>query len=242
MAHYIGTSGWSYKHWKEIFYPRGLPARAQLDHYVQHFRTVEVNNTFYRWPDEEVFAGWYKRLPQGFLMSVKASRTLTHMQRLRDPAEWLERMDRGLRRLEEHLGVLLIQLPPQFSRDLDRLAGFLEQAPGWIRLAFEFRHASWDREAVYSLLEEHQAAYCVTSGLGRPTILRATAPFVFVRLHGPDDRRYAGSYSDDSLLRWAERIQEWESERRTVFAYFNNDAEGHAVRNAQTLLRMLESS
>lgn len=239
MAHYIGTSGWSYKDWQGVLYPRKLPAREQLDIYAQHFRTVEVNNTYYRWPDDDVFAAWRERLPDGFLMSVKASRGLTHFQRLKDPEEWLSQMTRGLRRLGKHLGVLLVQLPPGLALNLDRLASFLKQVPKTISVACEFRHPSWNVEETFALLEKHEAAYCVTSGLGRPTILRATAPFVYIRFHGPDDRRYHGSYPDEAMAVWADRIEAWESQKRTVMAYFNNDVQGHAVRNARTLLHML---
>ena len=149
-------------------------------------------------------------------------------------------METGLRQLGKKLGVVLYQLPPHFPCNLDRLASFLPQAPRWARIAFEFRHPSWDREEVYALLERHRAAYCVMSGPNLPCVLRATAPFVFVRLHGPDDdRMYAGSYSDDSLRWWADRFREWQGQGRDVFAYFNNDGFGNAIRNAETLKGML---
>src|SRR5690348_13546296 len=121
MAHYIGTSGWSYKDWAGVLYPERLPAREQLDIYVRHFRTVEVNNTYYRWPSDEVFAAWRERLPEGFLMSVKASRGLTHFNRLKNPDDWLPTMTSGVRRLGKHLGVLLVQLPPGFGINIERL-------------------------------------------------------------------------------------------------------------------------
>jgi uncharacterized protein YecE (DUF72 family) len=133
-----------------------------------------------------------------------------------------------------------VQLPPNMPRDDARLDYFLAELPDWIRVAVEFRHPSWHVEEVFALLERHGAAYCVMSGAGLPCILRATAPFVYVRLHGPDPGSlYGGSYSDDDLAWWAERIREWERDGRDVFAYFNNDLEGNAVRNAETLRRML---
>ena len=240
MAIHIGTSGWSYDHWQGILYPRRASSLERLDAYVGRFGTVEVNNTFYRWPKDEVFAAWRERVPADFLVSIKASRGLTQFRKLNDPGPWLERMEGGLRNLGKKLGVVLYQLPPHFPCNLDRLASFLPQAPRWARIAFEFRHPSWDREEVYALLERHRAAYCVMSGPNVPCVLRATAPFVFVRLHGPDDdRMYAGSYSDDSLRWWADRFREWQGQGRDVFAYFNNDGFGNAVRNAETLKGML---
>lgn len=123
--------------------------------------------------------------------------------------------------------------------DRTRLAGFLALLPAWLRVAFEFRHPSWQQEDVFALLEQHAAAYCVMSGAGLPCILRATAPFVYVRLHGPDPHHlYAGSYSDDDLRWWATRLDEWTGQGRDVFAYFNNDGGGNAVRNAETLRRL----
>lgn len=240
MAIHIGTSGWSYNHWTGIVYPKSASSLERLDAYVERFQTVEVNNTFYRWPKDEVFATWRDRVPADFVFSIKASRGLTQFRKLNDPDAWLERMEGGLRQLGKKLGVLLFQLPPHFPCNLERLAEFLPRVPAWIRPAFEFRHPSWDREEVYALLEQRGAAYCVMSGPDLPCVLRATAPFVFVRLHGPDDaRRYAGCYSDDSLRWWADRIREWQDQDRDVFVYFNNDGFGHAVRNAETLKQRL---
>jgi uncharacterized protein YecE (DUF72 family) len=138
------------------------------------------------------------------------------------------------------MGVLLFQLPPRFAYDLDRLRAFLPELPRWYQSAIEFRHPSWDRDEVYRLLEEYNVAYCVMSGAGLPCVLRATAPFVYVRLHGPDTHHlYGGSYTTDDLRWWADRIREWEAQGRAVWAYFNNDWEGHAVRNAETLRGLL---
>ncbi len=213
MATLVGTSGWSYDHWQGILYPRGASSLGRLDAYARRFGTVEVNNTFYRWPRDEVFATWRDRLPAGFVVSAKASRGLTQFRRLNDPRPWLERMEGGLRLLGEKRGVLLAQLSPQFALDLGRLSGFLDLVPSGQRVAVEFRHPSWHVEEVFALLERHGTSYAVMSGAGLPCVLRATAPFVYVRLHGPDPHRlYAGSYSDDDLRWWADRIREWEAQ------------------------------
>lgn len=236
----IGTSGWSYNHWRGILYPPGASSLERLDAYTRRFGTVEVNNSFYRWPKDEVFATWQSRLPVGFAMSAKASRGLTQFRRLNEPGPWLERMEGGLRCLGDKLGVLLFQLPPRFAYDFDRLARFLDQASTGFRLACEFRHPSWNREDIYEILERRGVAYCVMSGAGLPCILRATAPFVYLRLHGPDHYHlYAGSYSEDDLRWWADRIREWSGQGRDVFTYFNNDGYGHAVFNAETLKGIL---
>lgn len=235
MIH-IGTSGWSYNHWQGILYPDPTPVHDRLVYYVNYYRTVELNASFYRWPVDATFASWRRRLPEGFLMTVKAPRGLTHGARLYAPERWLERIRRGMHELRDKRGVLLVQLPPDQARDDTRLDYFLGQTPPWLRIALEFRHPSWHCDTVFGLLERHGAAYCVMSGANLPCILRATAPFVYVRLHGPDHGLlYAGSYSDADLHWWASRIGEWAAQGREVFAYFNNDGGGNAVRNATAL-------
>jgi uncharacterized protein YecE (DUF72 family) len=243
MAAWIGTSGWSYDHWHGVLYPHGAPARERFDYYVRAFDTVELNASYYRWPADRTFASWQRRLPPSFLMAVKAPRGLTHFSRLFQPERWLERIRRGLEQLGNKRGILLVQLPPTMAYDHARLDYFLAQVAPWQRTAVEFRHASWHREETFALLEQYGAAYCVMSGANLSCILRATAPFVYARLHGPDpDHLYGGSYSDDDLRWWADRIREWQAQGRKVFAYFNNDGGGNAVRNAQTLRRLLGQS
>jgi uncharacterized protein YecE (DUF72 family) len=238
----VGTSGWSYDHWEHVLYPPGLPAARRRDVYVSAFDTVELNASFYRWPREVAFANWNRRLPPGFALSVKAPRGLTHAKRLYAPEQWIDRITRCWHELGDRRAVLLVQLPPTMQRDDARLGYFLSRLPAWIRVAVELRHESWNHDDIFALLERHGAAYCVMSGAGLPCILRATAPFVYVRLHGPDhDSLYGGSYSDADLWWWADRIREWQRDSREVFAYFNNDGGGDAVRNARTLLGMLRA-
>ena len=240
MAVWIGTSGWSYAHWTGVLYPAGLPADRRLGHYVRWFQTVELNASYYRWPTDASFARWSRRLPEGFLMTVKAPRGLTHARRLYEPEAWTARIARGLQHLGPRLGVLLVQLPPSLPYDHARLAYFLDGIPREVRVCLEFRHPSWHQEQIFALLEQYAAAYCVMSGANLPCILRATADFVYVRLHGPDDYHlYGGSYSDADLRWWADRIHEWCRMGRNVFAFFNNDGAGNAVRNALTLRQMV---
>ncbi|MFC4553915.1 DUF72 domain-containing protein [Georgenia faecalis] len=240
MTIHVGTSGWSYDHWTGVLYPDGMPPRDRLARYVEAFGTVELNASFYRWPRDVTFASWRRRTPEGFVLSVKAPRGLTHAKRLYAPERWAERIAGSWHELGEARGVLLVQLGPQQERDDARLDYFLGRLPWWVRVAVELRHPSWHDDAVYGLLERHGAAYCVMSGAGLPCVLRTTAPFVYVRLHGPDhDHLYGGSYSDDDLRWWADRMREWEASGREVLAYFNNDGGGNAVRNAWRLRELL---
>lgn len=236
MAVRIGTSGWSYDHWQNIVYPEGTSGTKRLDFYLQRFDTVELNSSYYHWPRDETFASWQRRLPEGFAMVVKAPRGLTHSKKLYEPEVWLERIERGIRKLGDRFAALLVQLPPSLSCDLPRLHYFLEKSPRWLQLAIEFRHDSWHNEAIFQMLETYNAAYCITSGAGLPCILRATSRLVYLRFHGPDQRHlYAGSYSENDLRWWADRIHEWQAQGRDVVAYFNNDGHGYAVYNAETL-------
>jgi len=236
----IGTSGWSYGHWNGVLYPPGTRPEGRLAVYTAEFDTVELNASFYRWPAASTFAGWRHRLPDSFALAVKAPRGLTHARRLAEPARWLERIRDGWAELGPTGSVLLVQLAPDHERDDGRLEAFLAAVPAGIRVAVEFRHASWVDEAVFGILERAQAAYTVMSGARLPCVLRATAPFVYVRLHGPDaDHLYTGSYPDGDLRWWRDRIREWEQTGHDVFAYFNNDGYGYAVENARTLRGLL---
>jgi uncharacterized protein YecE (DUF72 family) len=236
----IGTSGWSYDHWHPELYPPGLPSRDRLACYAAVFPTAELNASFYRWPAPAAFRSWRDRLPPGFRLSVKAPRGLTHARKLYEPERWLERIAAGWHELDGKRAVLLVQLPPAQPRDDARLAYFLRLVPPWIRVAVEFRHPSWACEEIFALLAEHRAAYCVMSGADLPCVLRATTDFVYLRLHGPDHQHlYAGSYSGADLAWWAGRIREWAAAGHDVFAYFNNDGDANAVRNARTLRALL---
>jgi uncharacterized protein YecE (DUF72 family) len=233
----IGTSGWTYESWRGSVYPSRVPDRTRLEYYAgELFDTVELNASYYRWPGDAQFRSWRRRLPPGFTMTVKAARGLTHARRLAEPERWIERMRQSLDLLGDRLGVLLVQLPPGMARDDARLDYFLGAVPDQLRVAVEFRHESWQVEEVFALLERHRAAYVVMSGANLPCILRATSDLVYVRFHGPDEHHlYGGSYDEAAMRWWAERIGEWREQGRSVYAYFNNDADGNAVRNGLTL-------
>jgi uncharacterized protein YecE (DUF72 family) len=236
----IGCSGWNYASWKQEFY-EGLPARSWLEHYARHFDTVEVNNTFYRLPNRDAVANWERTVPAGFLFAVKASRYLTHIKRLLDVGAGLERFFERIEPLlrSPKLGPILWQLPPNFQRDDERLAHALQRLPRDQRHCFEFRHPSWFADDVYALLREHRVALVIGD---RPEVKAFqahvfTAPFTYVRFHyGSRGRR--GNYSEAELREWADRFTAWSTEVE-IFAYFNNDWEVFAVRNALRLIELL---
>lgn len=236
---FIGTSGWSYKHWRGgVWYPEGLPQKDEFSYHARQFDTVEINSSFYHLPQEKTFAGWAQRAPDGFVFALKFSRYLTHVKKLADPKEPLQIfMDRALL-LGEKLGPILFQLPPSLHLDINRLTGLLRVLPPRQRFAFEFRHESWFCDDVYALLEEHNAALTISDTPRYPLVIRATADFVYIRLHG-HEKLYASNYSDEQLREWGRRVLGWMGEGRDVYVYFDNDAEGYAPRNALTLKEMV---
>ena len=229
----IGTSGWEYRHWAERFYPRDLPRNRWLEHYATVFDTVELNNSFYRLPDADQFAQWGRRVPSGFRFAVKASRYLTHIKRLRDPQEPLERLWTRARHLGPRLGPVLYQLPPRWTPDLERLAGFLGAVPAAPQ-AMEFRDRRWYRPSTFQLLGDARVAICLHDMPGSATEPRPIGPLVYVRFHGAG-AKYGGSYSSQRLSAWADRMVAWARAGLPVWAYFNNDAGAHAVRDADRL-------
>jgi uncharacterized protein YecE (DUF72 family) len=236
----IGSSGWNYASWKEPFY-EGRPAREWLEHYAGRFDTVEVNNTFYRLPKRDAVAAWERAVPDCFCFAVKVSRYLTHVRRLRDIRDGLARFLERVEPLGRKLGPLLWQLPPNFPRDDERLAAALAALPSG-RHAFEFRHPSWFAADVYDLLRRHDAALVIAD---RPEVhefqaREVTATWTYLRFHhGTRGRR--GNYSEAELREWAARIRDW-SRTVDVYAYFNNDWEAFAPRNALLLERLLGST
>lgn len=242
----IGTSGWTYKHWRGTFYPQGLRIADQLDHYTERFRTVELNGSHYRWPADSTVEAWRERLPAGFEMAVKASRYLTHYRKLNEPQDWVERIVHTLDLLGDHAGPLLLQLPANLHRDDDRLAGFLGLLPERVRVAVEVQHESWLDEDVFDLFDRHGAGFVVSVIAGREPALRATGRLAYVRFHNADpDWRYGGSFSDAELAPWVGRLRELTGAdaagARPAYVYFNNDNHGHAAFNALTLRRMAEA-
>jgi len=231
----IGASGWHYDHWKGVFYPKDLPSDRWLEFYGERFDTAEINNTFYNLPAASTIEHWRLQSPGGFLFAVKASRLITHMKKLKDCAKPLEAFLDRVRELRHKLGPILFQLPPHWRADAGRLDGFVRLLPPRRRYAFEFRDPSWrEDEDVLEVLRRRNASHCIYHMAGDTTPLIVTADWVYVRLHGPSGE-YGGSYTRRQLRTWAERIGGWRGEGRDVLVYFNNDLDGHAVRNAATL-------
>jgi uncharacterized protein YecE (DUF72 family) len=234
----IGCSGWNYRHWRELFYPKGLPQRRWFDFYAGHFDTVEINNSFYRLPGAETFGKWREQAPPGFCYAVKANRFLTQAKKLKDCAEPLARMMAPFRALGDRLGPILYQLPPRFRINLERLEEFLALAPKDVTNVFEFRDPSWYGEETFALLDRHGASFCVHDMRGSATELRAVGHATYVRFHGGAGK-YWGRYSEKALLSWTDWLVGQAREGRNVWCYFNNDIDAHAIHDAQTLKAMV---
>ena len=231
MTVHIGTSGWQYRDWRATFYPARLPQRHWLEAYAKTFATVESNNAFYRLPERHVFEAWAERTPDDFVMAVKMSRFLTHIRRLRDPAEPVERFLDRARGLDSKLGPVLIQLPPQFRADLARLEATLRLFPADVRVAVEFRHATWFTDETRRLLERHGAALCLADRRGPQTPLWRTADWTYVRFH-EGRATPAPCYGRTTLATWTERIQDGWGQDAEAWVFFNNDPHGCAPRDA----------
>ena len=234
----IGTSGYQYRHWKGRFYPEDLPQKKWFQHYAGVFDTVEINNTFYRLPGPETFEQWRRLAPKGFEYAIKFSRYGSHIRRLRDADQTIERYLASARRLGRRLGPTLLQLPPRWRADPPRLDDFLSAAPRSLRWAVEFRDADWLRDEVFDILRRHGAALCIHDLLPRhPREL--TAEWTYLRYHG---EHYGGSYSRQFLVAEARRIAGLLDGGHAVYAYFNNDRDACAVRNALDLRRYVEAT
>jgi uncharacterized protein YecE (DUF72 family) len=231
----VGTSGWQYADWRERFYPRDVPQREWLAFFARRFATTEVNNSFYRLPAEGVFARWRDVTPPGFVMAVKASRFLTHMRRLREPEEPVQRLWSRATELGDRLGPILFQLPPRFPADAGRLSALLDTLPAPMRPAFEFRDPSWHTASIFDLLSRRDAPVVWADRPGARIGLPLTASWSYLRFH--QGRTTAPGYTREKLRRWAERIAALAVE--DTYVYFNNDPGGAAVRDARTLIELL---
>ena len=232
----VGCSGWMYKDWRGVVYPEKLPQRRWFEHYATLFDTVEINNTFYRLPPPATVEHCAEQAPPGFLYAVKLGQFGSHRMKLRDAASWLPNHLDRVERLGPTMGPTLVQLPPRWRRDVERLDEFLSVAPAHVRWAVELREPSWAHEEVYAVLRSHGAALCIHDLLpDHPWEL--TTDWTYVRFHGPQalTRKYWGRYGEKRLAPVAERLDRWLAEGRDVYAYFNNDYRGYAVRDASWL-------
>jgi len=233
---FVGCSGWSYRDWRGVVYPDGLPARRWLEHYATLFDTVELNSTFYRLPTEQAVEGWAAAVPEGFTFALKLGAFGSHRMKLRDAETWLPNHVARTTLLGEHLGPTLVQLPPRWRRDVERLDEFLSFAPPDLRWAVEVRDPSWLHDDVYAVLERHGAALCVHDLLADHPFVTTTG-WTYVRFHGPDALRlpYHGAYGAERLAPWARRLRTVLAGGGDVYAYFNNDVAAAAVGDAAWL-------
>ena len=239
MKIHIGTSGWHYKHWLDVFYPPGTKPAQMFQFYAQHFDTVEINNSFYHLPSAKTFDNWRHSSPPKFCFAVKASRFITHMKKLKDPKPSSEKFFLVADRLENKLGPILFQLPPRWKVNVERFAEFLESLPERHKYVFEFRDESWFVPEVYALMRRHKAAFCIHDFADMKVPHEITANFAYIRFHGPTSAKYFGSYSKAQLRAWAERIKDWSRQLSSIYVYFNNDPGGEAVKNGLELKRLL---
>ncbi len=242
---YVGTSGWAYGAWGDIFYPKKVRSTYErLAFYAASFNAVEVNYSFYHLPKPETCTKWATTVPKGFLFAVKASRFITHILRLKGVEEAWEKFITNIRSIGDRLGPILFQFPPGLPADLDRLATFLalvkrDRRSPRIRPVFEFRHQSWFSKPTYDVLSKGGATLCIAHSSRYPCVEEATANLVYYRFHGPKEF-FASKYSQQQLEYWATKMRRHLEAGRTVHAYFNNDWHGYAVENARTLRDLLE--
>ena len=235
---HVGCSGWVYRHWRGIFYPDGLPQKRWFERYAEDFDTVEINASFYRLPLASTFDKWREQAPRGFRYAIKVNRFITHMKKLADCEEALERFIALARPLGPTLGPLLYQLPPSLSKDLSRLEAFLRLLPDDLAQVFEFRHKSWYDEAVLALLDRFGVGFVAHDLRGLVSPRWASGRTAYVRFHGTAGK-YHGRYPDKALLQWTDWCAEQARAGRSVWCYFNNDIHGHAIHDARTLKSMV---
>lgn len=238
VKYYIGTSGWHYEDWRGLFYPEELAKSKWLKFYADHFATVELNNSFYHLPSEKAFTNWRESTLKDFVFAVKVSRFITHIKRLKNVEAPLENFLARANLLQQNLGPLLYQLPPNMKRNDEVLEAFLSVLPRQYRHVFEFRNESWIDDNVFDLLRRYNAGLCVFDMPGFTCPLVATADFAYIRFHGSIGL-YSSCYSNEELVDWAKKISSLGQNLEAVYIYFNNDVEAYAVRNAQTLMHFL---
>jgi uncharacterized protein YecE (DUF72 family) len=235
---HIGASGWHYRHWTGVFYPDRLAKTGWLKYYSEYLDSVEINNSFYRLPERKTFENWRDQTPDRFVFAVKANRFITHIKKLRDSAETVPRFLERAEGLGKKLGITLFQLPPGWNFNAGRFGEFLKSLPEGFRCACEFRNESWLNDHTYNLLERHGVSFCIHDAGGKVTPFIITGDRAYIRLHGATGM-YQGSYSDDQLRVWADRVEEWSGRTVEIFFYFNNDWQGYAVHNAMRLRELL---
>ncbi len=237
--YFVGTSGWHYDHWRGLYYPEGLAKPKWLQFYSKQFNTVELNNSFYHLPTEKAFITWRESAPENFVYAVKVSRFITHIKKLRNIGSAVDNFLSRACLLQDKLGPLLYQLPPNMKRNDVVLESFLSSLPQEYRHVFEFRHESWIDEAVFGILRRYKVGLCVFDMPGFTCPSVATSDFAYIRFHGSGGM-YSSCYSNEELSQCAKEIAKLAEGVKAVYIYFNNDAEAFAIKNALTLASYLE--
>jgi uncharacterized protein YecE (DUF72 family) len=236
---HIGTSGWSYEHWNETFYPKEIKSNERLQYYASHFKTVEINNTFYHLPTENVIKNWYEKVPSDFIFSIKASQYITHRKRLKDPNDSTSIFFERLQLFKNKAGPILFQLPPSFKKNFARLEEFLMSLEKGYLYTFEFRHPSWFVDEIYELLKKHHVALCITDIGGHLTPEEVTTNFAYFRFHGPQGT-YRGYYGTKALKEWKDKLLKLQKRNIQSYVYFDNDEKAYAIRDAKELQALIE--
>jgi uncharacterized protein YecE (DUF72 family) len=234
---HVGTSGWSYPHWKENFYPPGLKTSEWLTYYSKVFSTVEVNTTFYHTPLLSTVEKWNAQVGTDFFFSIKAHSYMTHRKKLHDCQDSLQFFYKSIQKLDSKMGPILFQLPPSFKLNKERLIEFIHLLSDDYKYTFEFRHSSWFIDEIYELLSKNDIALCITDLNGKLSPEEITSSFTYIRLHGPQ-MAYTGSYGPAELKSWKTKINNWMASNKSVYCYFDNDEKGYAVEDAKALKSM----
>lgn len=234
---FIGTSGYSYNHWVDDFYPLDVASNKRLEYYAEYFNTVEINNSFYHLPQKKTFDKWAKAVPEEFVFSVKANRYITHMKNLMVDEEPINRLLNRAEPLGDKLGPILFQLPPQWNINTKRLENFIDLLPENQRFVMEFRNKTWYADEVFNLLKNNQVGFCIHDHQDAPSPEKITTDFVYLRFHGPNGD-YQSKYSKEELENWKLKIKNCRQQDLDVFVYFNNDFQAFAIDNARQLKQL----
>jgi uncharacterized protein YecE (DUF72 family) len=231
---FIGTSGYSYNHWVDDFYPLDVASNKRLDYYAQYFNSVEINNSFYHLPQKKTFQKWAVSVPDDFVFSIKANRYITHMKNLMIDQEPINKLLDKADPLKEKLGPILFQLPPQWKLNFKRLKTFIDLLPQKQRFVIELRNKTWYTQEVFGLLKKNKLGFCIHDHQDAPSPEKVTSDFVYLRFHGPNGD-YQSKYSQQQMEDWAKKIKIWQQQNLDVFIYFNNDFNAFAIDNAEQL-------
>jgi uncharacterized protein YecE (DUF72 family) len=234
--YFLGCSGFYYNHWRGLFYPEKLGKAKWLQYYAEHFNTVELNNTFYRFPSESMLQGWYDKTPENFKFTLKANRLITHTRKFNNTEQFTASFYKLAYLLHEKLLCVLFQLPPFIQKNIELLEKIANQVDPKVTNVVEFRHESWWDSEVYAFMKKKGLVFCTVSASELPETLVATASSVYIRFHGKNGW-YKHFYPEEELKEWAEKIKKQNAKR--VFCYFNNDLNANAVKNCQTLKQLL---